>query len=168
MHSHTTASDTTASHTTASHTTAYRLRPLSATAAAELRRVGGKTYIADNTPGYPCRQCLRDADVGDELILVSHDPFRIDTPYRSASPVFVHAHDCADRLDDAALPRQLGCRRLSVRAFDGDQLMTDAAVIDGAGLDVTLTTFFDDPAVQTVHIHNAERGCWAVTAERST
>lgn len=143
------------------------LRPISDSDAAELRAAGGEVYIADAVPGYPCRQCLRDAEIGEELLLVSFDPFTLATPYRSASPIFVHREDCSDRLDRSPLPQQLAVRQLSVRAFDGAEMMTDAAVIDGGSLVEKLDEFFGDEAVQSVHIHNATRGCWAATVRRN-
>ena len=75
-------------------------------------------------PGYPCRQCLEDAAVGDELILVSHDPFEHESPYRSASPIFLHREPCQAPPDAAALPAQRTRRQLSVRVFDRDESMT--------------------------------------------
>lgn len=41
----------------------------------------------------PCRRCLTDAEPGEEVRLVSYDPFVLDSPYRSPSPVFVHVHN---------------------------------------------------------------------------
>ena len=62
----------------------FRLIAIDSNTADRLRRDGGPTYVADEKPGYPCRQCLRDAEIGQELVLVSHDPFDHDSPYRSA------------------------------------------------------------------------------------
>jgi len=148
----------------------FVIRSLAPTDAARLRAQGGRRYTADESPGYPCRICLRDADLGDELLLVSHDPFRGPSPYRSASPIFVHAHDCTDgahieHVD--RVPDQLSRRQLSVRAFDAEEMMTDASVIDGVDLAALLARFFDDPKVELVHVHNATRGCWAATALRA-
>ncbi len=146
--------------------TDYRLAPIDAFAAAELRSLGGERYVADAHPGYPCRQCLRDAEIGEALMLVSHDPFIVDSPYRSRSPIFLHEQTCAPPGDIDGLPDQLTRRQLSVRAFDGDALMVDAAVIDGTALDEQLRRFFADAATTEVHVHNATRGCWATSVTR--
>lgn len=82
----------------------YRLAPIDPTSADALRARGGPSYVADDHPGYPCRQCLRDAEVGEELILGSHDPFTVDTPYRSASPIFLHREPCEFSKEEGALP----------------------------------------------------------------
>lgn len=97
------------------------------------------------------------------MLLVSHDPFEVTSPYRSASPIFIHRTPCVpDEL--TMLPTQLTSRQLSLRAFDANAMMTDAAVIFGTDLDVTLRRIFGDQAVTVVHIHNAVRGCWATNA----
>ena len=145
----------------------FRLIPIGADAAATLRAAGGVSYVADSKPGYPCRRCLRDAEIGEELILTSHDPFTTDSPYRCTSPIFLHAEECHPALDSAELPEQLTCRQLSVRAFDGQAMMIDAAIIDGHELEQTIERFLTDPAADTIHIHNASRGCWAVTVART-
>lgn len=147
-------------------THAPRLSPISSEDADALRRRGGHIYIADHKPGYPCRQCLRDADVGEEVVLVSHDPFTTDSPYRSASPIFLHRDACRPPRDLHEVPEQLTIRRLSVRSFDRDEMMIDATVIDGHELGDTISRLFADRTAQRLHVHNAERGCWAVTIDR--
>lgn len=147
-------------------TTAFRFTPIDASIADELRRGASDIYVADETPGYPCRQCLRDAAVGDELVLVSHDPFRTDSPYRSASPIFLHSRPCKPPDDLGVIPTQLSCRQLSVRSFDRREMMIDAAVIDGRELTFVIDRFLRDDAATHLHIHNAGRGCWAVTVDR--
>ena len=115
-------------------------------------------YIADAVPGYPCRQCLRDAEIGEEVILVSYDPFRSDTPYRSASPIFLHCADCGGPDDVTSVPQQLARRQLSVRSFDRHEMMIDAAVIDGDELAATMQRFFAEADT---------RGCWATAVARA-
>lgn len=157
---------TSGNHTLDCMTSSYVLTPIAPAVADELRSQGGVPYIADVQPGFPCRQCLRDADVGDELILVSYDPFTTDSPYRSASPIFLHSAPCESPGATDALPPQLTSRQLSVRAFDEDEMMIDAAVIDGSALADTIERFLVDPATDRVHVHNATRGCWAVRVDR--
>lgn len=148
--------------------TTYQLEPIDAATATRLRAEGGVRYTADAMPGYPCRQCLQDAEIGESLILVAHDPFDegADTAYRSSSPIFLHETSCEPPTDLSDLPKQLTVRQLSVRAFDQDAMMVDAAVIDGTSLDRTLQQFFSNGEVDQIHVHNASRGCWATTIRR--
>ncbi|MGZ4804953.1 MAG: DUF1203 domain-containing protein [Ilumatobacteraceae bacterium] len=133
--------------------------------ADELRARGGIGYVADEHPGWPCRQCLRDAEIGEEMILVSHDPFTTTSPYRSASPIFLHRSPCTPARS-VELPEQLARRRLSVRAFDASAMMLDAALVDGRDLPATIQHLLDDPAVDHLHVHNEPRGCFAARVER--
>lgn len=147
----------------------YKFLPISTADAETLRRQGGPVYVADAKPSYPCRQCLCDAEIGDELILVSHDPFSVTSPYRCASPIFLHRVPCAPAVgvdDQPEPPAQLTCRQLSVRSFDDGGMMIDAAVIDGTELDETAHRLFDDPDSTELHVHNVPRGCWATTLVR--
>ncbi len=142
------------------------LDPLGASPAAALRAAGGTAYVADSHPGYPGRQCLRDAEIGDELLLVSYDPSTIDSPCRSMSPIFVHTAPC--RPDESnELPTPLTSRQLSNRAFNKTAMMVDATLIDGSSLDGTLCRMFADQAVDVGHVHNAVRGCWATRVRRA-
>ena len=125
---------------------------------------------ADESPGYPCRACLRDAAVGDELVLVSHDPFAgwapADvSPYRSASPVFLHRDDCSDRVDAARVPLQLTGRTLSVRAYDERAMMRGGQVIDGVELEATLDEIARRGEIDRVFVHFAGPGCFAAAVQ---
>lgn len=143
-----------------------KLSPIEPADADRLRDIGGPLYVVDEHPGYPCRQCLKDADIGDELILVSHDPFHTDSPYRSPSPIFLHRHPCHAPTSNDEVPEQLTRRRLSVRSFDEDEMMIDAAIVPGADLSKTVEIMFGAPESVVIHVHNAERGCWATKIVR--
>jgi hypothetical protein len=145
----------------------FAIRPFDTKLAIQLRSEHDSiVYIADEFPGYPCRQCLRDAKVGEELLLVSFDPFNLSSPYRSASPIFIHRKTCIDDRDTSEIPEQLGRRQLSVRAFDAHEMMIDAKVIQGTDLAELLSTVFAQGDTSYVDIHNASRGCWAARVER--
>ena len=65
------------------------------------------------------------------------------------------------------LPEQLTRRQLSVRSFEGEEMMIDAAVIDGIDLEFTIQRFFADTASTHIHVHNPVRGGWAVAVDRT-
>jgi hypothetical protein len=58
-------------------------------------------------------------------------------------------------------------RVLSLRSFDAQALMIDAAVVPGNELAETLDRFFDNDDCDHVHVHNASRGCRAVRVEHA-
>lgn len=146
----------------------FTIEALPADVAARLRATATVVRVADESPGYPCRQCLRDAEVGEELVLVSYDPFETDSPYRSASPVFLHSDDCSARRDRSPVPDQLASRRLSIRTFDSAAMMIDARVVDGADLADALEELLAIPGAERAHVHNAGPGCFAAIAVPGT
>lgn len=128
---------------------------------AVVRRV-----VADARPGLPCRRCLRDAEEGEAVVLLTYDPFLGTSPYRQAGPVYVHERDCAPGPLDGAVPEQLTRRTLSVRAFDTAHLMVGARLVPGTELAATASTLLDDPGTAYLHVHNAGPGCFAVRIDR--
>ncbi|MFC5344318.1 DUF1203 domain-containing protein [Brevundimonas staleyi] len=134
---------------------------------AELAEVGARRMIADAPNSAPCRVSLRDADVGDALILVNHAHLTApSSPYRQAGPIFVReiAEQSPAFVD--AVPDMVSTRLVSARAFDRDAMMLDADVVPGADLAPRLDQWFADPAVDQVQIHTARRGCYLARAVR--
>lgn len=121
---------------------------------------------ADSKPGWPCRRCLRDAEVGEVLLLVSYDPWTTDSPYRQPGPVLVHERDCEPWTGDE-LPRQLTSRLLSVRVVDHQGMQVAGKVVPGDELAVELERRLADPGTAFVHLHNAGPGCFAARVDRS-
>ena len=120
-------------------------------------------------PGSPCRHCLRDGAVGEEMLLGSYDLLGPRGIYWTPSPIFVHAHDCA-RYDQANHVAEIVRRRLvSVRAYDADQLcLYDLGhVADGAEIDEALDRAISDPRTDFVNIHTAKPGCLLCRVERA-
>ena len=126
-----------------------------------------RTIVVDEPDSYPCRRCLRDAEPGETVVLVSYDPFvdGAETPYRQPGPIFVHADMC-DYEPSAELPEQLTRRLLSVRSFGADHLMLGGVVVQGTELARTAAGLLDDAAVSYLHVHNAGPGCFAARIDR--
>lgn len=124
-------------------------------------------YRVDAKPGYPDRIELRDAEVGESVLLVNHAHLPDPGPYRSSHAVFVI--EGASRTFDAVdvVPDVLRSRVLSVRAFAADGLMIDADLVDGRAVEALIARLFDDPAVAWLHVHYAKRGCYACRVDRA-
>lgn len=128
--------------------------------AGSVRRV-----VADVSPGFPCRRCLRDAAPGEEVLLLSYDPFLGSSPYRQPGPVYVHRADCTPHVSlmlADGVPEQLARRLLSVRAFDGAHQMREAVVTPGSAVVEAAERLFARGDVAYLHVHNAGPGCFAV------
>jgi hypothetical protein len=156
---------------TSNPTVTLRFRPLPAplpdvTDLAALPEGTVERVVADAPNAYPCRRCLRDACPGDELLLLSYDPFLGTSPYRQAGPIFVHLQDCApDPADLVHAPEQLRRRQLSLRGFDGEHRQVATAVVDGAEMEAAGRRMLARPGVTYLHVHNAGPGCFAVRVD---
>ena len=110
----------------------------------------------------PCRRCLRDADAGEALVLAPYDPFTVRSPYAGEGPVFVHADGCEPFAPaPGRLSEQIAGRQLSIRAYDGEAMMTGAAVLAGEGFEERVTELLGADRVEFLHVHFAGPGCFA-------
>ena len=101
------------------------------------------------------------------MLLVSYNPFLGDSPYSGEGPIFVHARDCTRFPGSDQVPDQLSRRLLSVRAYDGEHMLTGAEVIDGSRLEEVVDVLFDDSRAEYIHVHNAKPGCFAARIDRA-
>lgn len=113
----------------------------------------------------PCRISLEDAEVGEEVLLLSYDHQRARTPYRQQGPIFVR--DTEARFTGRGIvPPALRRRPLSLRAYDEAHMMIDADLVDGAHAGALVTRFFANANVAYIHAHYARRGCFAARIDR--
>ena len=122
--------------------------------------------IADHAS--PCRVCLRDAAIGEPVLLGSYHLPRPRGTYWTPSPIFVHADACApfDAADEIApIPRP---RMISARAYDAtDQCLYDLGFAgEGTEIDTRLARALDDPRTTSVNVHTAKPGCLLCWVER--
>lgn len=119
------------------------------------------------SPGYPCRVSLRDADVGEPVLLMNfeHQPAR--TPFRSSHAIYVRVGASEARPNANEVPEMFRHRLLSLRAFDSTGMIVNADVAEGERLDDILVNMLSDPTVDKIHIHNAKLGCYLAVAGRT-
>ena len=120
---------------------------------------------ADADVGFPCRVTLDDVPTGTPLLLLNHVSHDGGNPYRATHAIFVsNADEATSYLDE--IPPALDRRTLSIRAFDADGMMSDAALAAPGEADATIRRLLEDPAVDHLDAHNAVRGCFAARVER--
>jgi len=133
---------------------------------AELVTHDAFAYVADQKPGFPCRVELRDAEPGERLILLNYEHQGANNPYRAAHAIFVidGAVEAVPEVNE--VPAVLARRQLSVRAFDGQDMMTDAAVVDGREATASFQALLANPSNHYLQVHTAARGCYLARVER--
>lgn len=141
--------------------------PLFALSDAELAQGAILRRTVDAVPGFPCRVSLRDAPLGERVLLLNFEHLPVATPYRSRHAIFVHEAAQPAQLAANEVPDMLASRLLSLRAFDAEGMMRDADVVDGAALDQGIRRLLGAPATAFLHVHFAKRGCYAARVERA-
>ena len=87
--------------------------------------------IVYSNPVYKCRVSLKDAEIGETVLLMNFEHLTLPSPYRSSHAIFVRESATQSVPDKKEVPRFLRHRLLSVRAFDISGMMIDADVVDG-------------------------------------
>ena len=123
--------------------------------------------IADGQPSFPCRVQLDDAIAGEPLLLLNHVSHDGKNPYRASHAIFVSetASEPAVYFDE--IPPALDRRILSLRAFDAEGMMQDAALAQPGEADAVIRRLLADDEIDHIDAHNAIRGCFAARIERA-
>jgi hypothetical protein len=143
-----------------------RFSPLFALSDSALAERNVHRVIATSKPGYPCRVSLSDAEIGDELLLLSFEHQPAMSPYRSAGPIFVRKAAFRANVEPGVVPDYVRNRLMSVRAYDSMHLMTDATVCAGSDTASAIQRMFSAKKVAYIHLHNANRGCFSCAVNR--
>jgi len=134
---------------------------------AELKARRAQRVIADKAVGFPCRVTLEDAEIGDEVILVNHAHMTKSSPYYASHAIYVRK-DAAPKTPPAGdIPAMLARRTLSVRGFDNEGFIREAAIVEGTALGPQLDAIFANPEIEFADLHFAQRGCFAARATRT-
>ena len=141
--------------------------PLFAMTDSELSQRSARRLIVDAKPGFPCRVTLEDAEIGEKVILLPFTHHDVESPYRSSGPIFVRETAQQKELEPGEIPPVVANRLLSLRAYDKDGMMIDAAVTPGTELKQRIETVFANAKARYLHIHNAGAGCYSCRVERA-
>lgn len=133
----------------------------------ELRAEGVLRQIADSSPGFPCRVGLRDADVGEEVILLNYEHQPAQTPFRSRHAIYIAKGSTEAELKAGEVPALMRHRHLSLRGFAADGMMLDADIALNGAVEPVIAALFANPDVAYIHAHWAKQGCYAALIERA-
>lgn len=119
--------------------------------------------------GEPLRCCLRYAEQGEQITLISYAPFVRPSVWREVGPVYIHAARCEGYQPTGGLPAQLATGPRVLRTYRADDTMNydhNTVVIDEASLEPIIERLLAEPDVATVHVRTLAPQCflYAVTA----
>jgi hypothetical protein len=127
----------------------------------------GIVRMTVDSPTYPCRVSLKDRAIGEKVLLLNHVSHEVANAYRASHAIFVTEgeDEAAEYVDK--VPPVFETRVLSLRGFDATGMMADAILTQPGEADAGIRRLFDNPAIETIHAHNATRGCFSAKIERS-
>lgn len=133
----------------------------------ELAAQGARRMTVTKKPSFPCRISLVDREVGETVLLVNHVSHDVSNPYRASHAIFVGegAAQPAEFIDE--MPPVFATRVLSLRGFDSDGMMVDALLAQAGEADAEIRRLLQNQDVETIHAHNAARGCFLAKIERA-
>jgi hypothetical protein len=124
-------------------------------------------HTADQSPGFPCRVSLRDAEPGQTLLLLNYEHLPVSSPYRSSHAIYVREYAEEAHVAVNEVPDVLRRRLLSLRAFDKRGMLLDADVADGRDIEPLIERMLESREVEYLHVHNAKPGCFAARVDRA-
>jgi hypothetical protein len=139
-------------------------KPLFGLADEELAERGIVRMTVTQKPSFPCRVSLADREIGEEVLLLNHVSHDVANPYRASHAIFVADAEQAEFVD--RVPPVFETRVLSLRGFDRGGMMADAMLAQPGEADAVIRQLFDNPQIETIHAHNATRGCFSAKIER--
>lgn len=127
----------------------------------------GIVRMTVDSPTFPCRVSLTDRAIGEKVLLLNHVSHDVGNPYRASHAIFVTegAEESAEFVD--RVPPVFETRILSLRGFDREGMMADAIVTQPGEAEEGIRKLFANPKIQTIHAHNAARGCFSAKIERN-
>ena len=132
-----------------------------------LAAAGARRYLVDASPGFPDRVEMRDLDPGETALLLNYTHQPAATPYHASHAIFVR-EGAEVRYDEVnEIPDVLRIRMLSMRAFDADDMMVAADLVQGEQAAEAVERFLAQREVKYLQVHNAKRGCYAARIERA-
>ena len=133
----------------------------------DLAALGVIRYRVDSKPGFPDRIEMKDAEVGQTVLLLNHICQSADTPYRASHAIFIRegATQAYDSIDH--VPESMRIRLLSMRAYAENGMMVDADVVAGTEVEAVIDRMFADLRVSYIHAHHAKRGCYSARIDRA-
>jgi hypothetical protein len=139
-------------------------RPLFALPEDELAKRGIVRMTVTQKPSFPCRISLVDREIGERVLLLNHVSHEVANPYRTSHAIFVADAEPAEFIGE--VPPVFETRVLSLRGFDRNGMMAAALLTQAGEAEAGILQLFANPEVETIHAHNAVRGCFSAKIDR--
>jgi hypothetical protein len=134
---------------------------------AALATHGVLRYYADSDSGIPDRIEMREARLGETLLLLNHTCQPANSPYHAKHAIFVRegAENAYQAVNE--IPEVMQTRMLSLRGFDQSGMMLEGEIAQGPDIAPMIEQIFANSKVDYIHAHNAKRGCYSGRIDRT-
>ena len=128
-----------------------------------------KRVVAEG--GEPCRDVLRRARPGEQLILASYSPFEKPGPYHEYGPIFILAEPSAEDVSRDSI--RAGSEedylrgKFAVRAYSSDEEIVDAALVDASSAPRVIDELFAHSDAAFLHVRFPAYGCFACRLDKT-
>jgi hypothetical protein len=113
--------------------------------------------------GEPLRCCLRYAEAGEPITLISYAPFEDPSVWKEVGPVYIHAERCRGYTATGQLPEQLARGPRVLRTYRADNTMNyehNTVVSREVDLEPIVAQLLCEPDVATVHVRTVAPQCF--------
>lgn len=125
-------------------------------------------YSVDAHPGFSDRIEMRDAAVGETMLLINYQHQPAQTPYQASHAIFIREGALKAYQEINIIPQVLSIRPQSLRGFDQDGMLLDADIASGEReLTRTIQRLFKNKQIAYIHSHNAKQGCYSGLIKRA-
>jgi hypothetical protein len=119
--------------------------------------------------GFPCRHCLADIPEGEDMLLLSWQPFESDHAYAESGPVFICERNCEHPEHSETMPPVIANRtHFMIRGYDLQE-----RIVDGSGrmeqtisIAETADVMLQDERIEAVHVRSGTNTCYICRIER--
>jgi hypothetical protein len=137
-------------------------------------RVNGKDDLNQNVitvfakGGEPCRDVLRCAQIGEELILASYCAFEEESPYKEYGPIFVLKNPSSEKVNYSKLPLSMEegfdylPKSFVLKAYNKKEHIIAAEVTTEKKSSLLLTDYLKNKQTCFVVARYAAYGCFAL------
>ncbi|WP_261841293.1 DUF1203 domain-containing protein [Aliamphritea ceti] len=122
--------------------------------------------------GEPCRDVMRRALPGEQIILASYCPFSQPGPYKEYGPVFILAEQSDENFDTSKLPfptetnaSYLG-ETFVLKTYCKNERIIDAKLATPSNAEAVLAKLFSDNKVAFAIARYAAFGCYSLRLEK--
>ena len=119
--------------------------------------------------GMPCRHCLQDIEAGEEMLIISYQPFETVQPYAEQGPVFLHGRPCIRHEETETSPLMFQEReQFLIRGYTRDERIKygTGKVVKTRFLEDECNAVFADEDIEFVHVRSASNNCFQCRVER--